>query len=649
MTMMVTINTAALLLLPSIAWSFSPPLSSSSSSLFTATTTTRIQQRPTIHFTLQSKSSSINAMPEIFGNFVDCGNYISSLSSSTTSVAPIITPLLLNIDPASSSSSSSGTLLLAFSDQGRNLAGTFFQLSLLPYVLFLFFLGRPHNRTPELGLFGWQYLLLFVLGTIPAGIIAKTVYGTSLADVDWLHGSAEGLLTVTNVLIVLGFREAMIDPDYGNADVVGSSSGSSCAYYEEGDGRQSSLSKYGNMPKIISGMAVLLFATLCTIGTTTLNYDTHTPFLFGIGNLSPTTDIVRNNIHLILSEPNNALSIPTWAIHFSSVFEFLFAMDIIWKFAHTTQNEKWKGLTWGMLPLHASGICACTYHVFYNIPILQFVVELQAFFTLLGNITVMIAAYRIARSNGWSWMEVNPFNNNNNNYDVDTNGEKSSSLITAPSYIVIPSKESELQLGAKLLALTVVSSYVLKYGELILGIPSLVSTAVTTATENNNVAIIIVSASAIVFVIPAITAYLYYKRGLEEGGEGIKLFSFGGSDSSSGSVSDDNDNSNSEDDTNNNRGLSMVDIKKFGISGTVAYVITELVFWAVAFPVASTTLYRTTGHWPDVVNDMSDRGAVLAFIFAGANVARLLVPLRLGAALALAPWVDENIINREGG
>jgi hypothetical protein len=34
----------------------------------------------------------------------------------------------------------------------------------------------------------------------------------------------------------------------------------------------------------------------------------------------------------------------------------------------------------------------------------------------------------------------------------------------------------------------------------------------------------------------------------------------------------------------------------------------------------------------------------LAFIFAGANIARVMVPLRLGAALALAPWVDENII-----
>ena len=90
----------------------------------------------------------------------------------------------------------------------------------------------------------------------------------------------------------------------------------------------------------------------------------------------------------------------------------------------------------------------------------------------------------------------------------------------------------------------------------------------------------------------------------------------------------------------------MEDVKKYGVAGTVAYVLTELAFWAVAFPVASTALYQSTGHWPDVINDPVDRATVLGFIFAGANVARLLVPLRLGAALALAPWVDENIINR---
>lgn len=38
-------------------------------------------------------------------------------------------------------------------------------------------------------------------------------------------------------------------------------------------------------------------------------------------------------------------------------------------------------------------------------------------------------------------------------------------------------------------------------------------------------------------------------------------------------------------------------------------------------------------------------------VFAASNVARLLLPLRFGAALAMAPWVDENImlLGDEGG
>ena len=34
-------------------------------------------------------------------------------------------------------------------------------------------------------------------------------YGTSLATVDWLHGVAESLLTITNLLIVMGLREGL--------------------------------------------------------------------------------------------------------------------------------------------------------------------------------------------------------------------------------------------------------------------------------------------------------------------------------------------------------------------------------------------------------------------------------------------------------
>ena len=137
-------------------------------------------------------------------------------------------------------------------------------------------------------------------------------------------------------------------------------------------------------------------------------------------------------------------------------------------------------------------------------------------------------------------------------------------------------------------------------------------------------------ALAMVAGIPALTAFYFYQEGKEETGQGFNLPSipgFGGKDG---------------------EGLSMADVKKYGVAGTVAYVLTELAFWAVAFPVASTALYQSTGHWPDVINDTTDRATVLGFIFAGANIARLLVPLRLGAALALAPWVDDNILSKFG-
>lgn len=96
----------------------------------------------------------------------------------------------------------SSSNLMAFSDQGNNLAGIFFQASLLPYLLFLYFLQFRGNRLSELSNFGFQFVLIFVLSTIPSGIVSKSTYLTSLANVDWLHGGAELLLTLANVLIV---------------------------------------------------------------------------------------------------------------------------------------------------------------------------------------------------------------------------------------------------------------------------------------------------------------------------------------------------------------------------------------------------------------------------------------------------------------
>lgn len=94
---------------------------------------------------------------------------------------------------------------------------TLFALSLFPYLGFLWFFTRS-GQAPRLALIGFYMTLVFVAVTIPAGIYAQVSYGKSLANVDWLHGSAESFLTLSNILIVLGFRQAIIKTKQASKD-----------------------------------------------------------------------------------------------------------------------------------------------------------------------------------------------------------------------------------------------------------------------------------------------------------------------------------------------------------------------------------------------------------------------------------------------
>ncbi|XP_055821382.1 uncharacterized protein LOC129889930 [Solanum dulcamara] len=98
------------------------------------------------------------------------------------------------------------------------------------------------------------------------------------------------------------------------------------------------------------------------------------------------------------NEPSNALSLPTWAIHVSSVVEWVTAMALVWQYGEKSGNASWKGLSWGMVPLLGGAFCACTWHFFYNSESLEVLVALQAALTVLGNATMCIAAFRIYRS-----------------------------------------------------------------------------------------------------------------------------------------------------------------------------------------------------------------------------------------------------------
>ena len=96
--------------------------------------------------------------------------------------------------------------------------------------------------------------------------------------------------------------------------------------------------------------------------------------------------------------PPNALSVPTWGVHVFSLVEWLVAMGLVWEYAEVTGNRGWRTLTWGMLPLHASGVCACAQHFFFNAADLEWLVTAQGALTMAGNAGMCYAAGRIAEA-----------------------------------------------------------------------------------------------------------------------------------------------------------------------------------------------------------------------------------------------------------
>ncbi len=93
----------------------------------------------------------------------------------------------------------------------------------------------------------------------------------------------------------------------------------------------------------------------------------------------------------------NILSIPTWIIHVSSVLEWIIAIFLIWNYAEVSGDRHWIYLSYGMLPVLVSAMCACVWHFFDNLESLEWLVTLQAGMTVIGNITLCLAAWYIWR------------------------------------------------------------------------------------------------------------------------------------------------------------------------------------------------------------------------------------------------------------
>ena len=400
-----------------------------------------------------------------------------------------------------------------------------FQYGLFPYLGYLYFLSRGESKTPPLANFGARFLLLFVAATIPAGIAAKVQYGDILANVDVLHGTSESLLTVSNFFFALGFARALATPKGEEVD--------------------------GSVP--LKGLSTLFGVALagCVVGA--------------VG--APA--LLAGSLH---EEPQNALSLPTWAVHVSSVTEWAVAMSLVWAYGDYSGNKAWKGLTWAMSPFLASGLAACTFHTFYNNPEIGALVPLQALLTFGGNTACAFAAYRV--------------------WEAGKNLASTSSTGIANAEASAPRPLEESASIVKLALFSAGGAALVKYGELLAGdFPFQPNYAV---------------ALGLIFGTSGLITAAITSRG-----EGAPK-------------------------------LSMDSVKSFGVAGTVSYILIELAFWAIAFPVALSWYKVAEGSWLDL-SDPSDKAKLLGAGAVFINGVRLLVPLRLGAAIALAPTVEKAL------
>ena len=91
-----------------------------------------------------------------------------------------------------------------------------FAASIIPYSIFLFYLYKIKsvNRLVKTG---FSLTVFFVFITIVLSIFSLTFYDKTLVDVDFLHGSAEFFLTLSDFVILFGFIKILNGLEVNNS------------------------------------------------------------------------------------------------------------------------------------------------------------------------------------------------------------------------------------------------------------------------------------------------------------------------------------------------------------------------------------------------------------------------------------------------
>ena len=91
-----------------------------------------------------------------------------------------------------------------------------FAASIIPYAIFLFYLYKLKaiNRFVKTG---FSLTVFFVFITIVLSIFSLTYYNKTLVEVDFLHGSAEFFLTLSDFVILFGFIKMLNTLEVNNS------------------------------------------------------------------------------------------------------------------------------------------------------------------------------------------------------------------------------------------------------------------------------------------------------------------------------------------------------------------------------------------------------------------------------------------------
>ena len=91
-----------------------------------------------------------------------------------------------------------------------------FAASIFPYAFFLFYLYKIKSVN-KLVKIGFTLTVLFVFITIILSIFSLNYYGKTLVEIDFLHGSAEFFLTLSDFVILLGFTRMLNNLEVNNS------------------------------------------------------------------------------------------------------------------------------------------------------------------------------------------------------------------------------------------------------------------------------------------------------------------------------------------------------------------------------------------------------------------------------------------------